>query len=85
MNEKDLLFRMEDKMGNMRSCLMLKIKVKTESDKKTHNKRVKKISSVTCFGLPQSFMKGGAILLHRGKMRMKSQLLQAHRLVSGLQ
>lgn len=85
MNEKDLLFRTKDKMANMRSCLMLKVKIKIESDKKNHNNTVKKTASVTSFGLPQSFMKDRAILLHRGKVRMKYQLLQLHRLVNGLQ
>lgn len=74
-------------MANMRSCLILKITIKTESHKKNpkHNNTVKKTASVTCFGLAQSFMKDRAILLHRGKVRMKSQLLQLHRLGSGFQ
>lgn len=84
MNEEDLLFRTKDKMANMRSCLILKIKIKVESHKKPHSNTAEKTAIVTCFGLPQSYTKDRAILLDRGKVRMKSQLLQLHHLVSGL-
>lgn len=80
-----MLFRTKDKMVNMRSCLILKIKIKVEYHKKSHSNTAEKTAIVTCFELPQSCVKDRAILLDRGKVRMKSQLLQLHHLVSGLQ